>query len=132
MPVTYDNPATLPRPIGLYSQVARAGDLVFFAGMAAIDAEGNVIGKGDLEAQMRAVYAEMGVALHAESLSYANVLQITTYLVRELDIEEFYRVRAEVFREIYPTGEYPPSTMIIASRLVDADMLIEIQISAAR
>lgn len=132
MPVTYDNPATLPRPIGLYSQVARAGDLVFFAGMAAIDAEGNVIGKGDLEAQMRAVYAEMGVALHAESLSYANVLQITTYLVRELDIEEFYRVRAEVFREIYPTGWYPPSTMIIASRLVDADMLIEIQISAAR
>jgi enamine deaminase RidA (YjgF/YER057c/UK114 family) len=129
--VTYRNPETLPPPIGLYSHVARAGNLVFFAGMAAIDAEGKVIGKGDLEQQMRAMYAEMGEALKGEELTYSNIVQMTTYLVREQDIPEFYRVRALLFDDLYPDGKFPPNALLVVSRLVDPDLLIEIQIAAA-
>ena len=88
--------------------MARVGDLAFFAGMAAIDMEGQVVGKGDLEQQMRAMYAEMGEALKAEGLTYSNVVQMTTYLVRDDDIPEFYRVREELFKELYPDRQFPP------------------------
>ncbi len=131
MTVTYKNAATLPPPIGLYSHVARVGNLAFFAGMAAIDMEGQVVGKGDLEQQMRAMYAEMGEALKAEGLTYSNVVQMTTYLVRDRDIPEFYRVREELFKELYPERQFPPNALLVVSRLVDPDLLIELQIVAA-
>lgn len=131
MAVTYRNHASLPPPIGLYSHVARVGNLAFFAGMAALDSAGQVIGKDDLEKQMRAMYAEMGDALTAEGLTYSNVVQMTTYLVREQDIAEFYRVRELLYREFYPDGKFPPNALLVVSRLVDPDLLIELQIWAA-
>jgi enamine deaminase RidA (YjgF/YER057c/UK114 family) len=129
--VTYKNPTTLPPPIGLYSHVARAGNLVFFAGMVAVDKEGKAIGKGNLEAQMKALFAVMGEALKSEGLSFSNIVQMTTYLVRVEDIAEFYRVRVPLFKELYPDGKVPPNTLLIISRLVNPDLLIEIQFAAA-
>jgi enamine deaminase RidA (YjgF/YER057c/UK114 family) len=131
MTVTYKNLTTLPPPIGLYSHVARVGNLRFFAGMAAIDGNGQVIGKDDLEGQMRAMYAEMGEALKAEGLTYSSIVQMTTYLVREQDIPEFYRVRELLYRDFYPDGKFPPNALLVVSALVDPDLLIELQISAA-
>jgi enamine deaminase RidA (YjgF/YER057c/UK114 family) len=129
--VEYKILETLPTPIGLYSHVARAGNLAFFAGVTAMDAEGRVIGKGDLEGQMLAAYSEMGQALKAEGLSYSNIVHMTTYLVREQDIPEYYRVRARVYQELYPEGKFPPTVLVVVSRLVDPDFLIEIQFVAA-
>ncbi len=130
MTVEYKILDTLPTPIGLYSHVARAGNLAFFAGVTSMDSSGRIIGKGDLEAQMTAVYAEIGQALKAESLSYTNIVHMTTYLVREQDIPEYYRVRAVAYKELYPEGKYPPTVLVVVSKLVDPDFLIEIQFVA--
>ncbi len=131
MTVTYRNAKTLPPPIGLYSHMARVGNLAFFAGMAAIAMNGDIIGKDDLEQQMRATYSELGAALESEGLSFSNVVQMTTYLVREKDISEFYRVREILFKDLYPDGRFPPNALLVVSRLVDPDLLFEIQVSAA-
>ncbi len=47
------NPAGLGKPLGQYSQIARAkaAELVFIAGQVAADAGGNLVGAGDFEAQ---------------------------------------------------------------------------------
>jgi enamine deaminase RidA (YjgF/YER057c/UK114 family) len=95
-----------------------------------MDSNGRIIGKGDLEAQMTAAYAEIGQALKAESLSYRNIVHMTTYLVREQDIPEYYRVRAIAYKELYPEGKYPPTVLVVVSKLVDPDFLIEIQFVA--
>jgi 2-iminobutanoate/2-iminopropanoate deaminase len=129
--VEYKILETLPTPIGLYSHVARAGNLAFFAGVTAMDAEGRVIGKDHLEDQMLAAYSEMGHALKAEGLSYSSIVHMTTYLVREQDIPEYYRVRARVYKEFYPQGKFPPTVLVVVSQLVDPDFLIEIQFVAA-
>ena len=131
MTVEYKLLETLPTPIGLYSHVARAGNLAFFAGVTAMDADGIVIGKGDLERQMIAAYAEMGQALKGEGLSSSNIVHMTTYLVRKEDIPEYYRVRAVVYKDLYPEGKFPPTVLVVVSQLVDPDFLIEIQFVAA-
>jgi len=77
------------------------------------------------------MYAEMGEALKAEGLTYSSIVQMTTYLVREQDIPEFYRVRELLYREFYPDGKFPPNALLVVSTLVDPDLLIELQISAA-
>lgn len=126
----YKNAKGLPAPLGLYSHIARVGDLIFFSGMAALGGNGEVVGKGDLERQVLTTFREMGEALRGEGLSYSSIAQMTTYLTREEDVDEFYRVRATVFEELYPDRRYPPNATVIC-KLADPDLLIEVQFVAA-
>lgn len=135
MPVSYSNPNGVASPIGLYSQVARLGggarDLVFIAGQLSVDAHGASVGTDDFPAQMRQVFANLGAVLGAEGLGFDSIAQMTTYLRSEELIAEFYRVREELFRELFPGGAFPPNTLLVVSRLVRPEFLIEVQCIAA-
>jgi enamine deaminase RidA (YjgF/YER057c/UK114 family) len=100
--------------------------------MAPLDRSGAVVGRGDFEAQLRAAYDQLVTALTAEGLAMTNIVQMTTYIVRESDIAEFYRVRADLYKTLFAEGRYPPHTLLVMKRLVDPDMLVEIQVVAAR
>jgi enamine deaminase RidA (YjgF/YER057c/UK114 family) len=52
--VKYNNPSSLPKPLGAYSHIARAKalELVFIAGQVAVNEGGELVGKGDFGAQM--------------------------------------------------------------------------------
>ena len=130
MTIDYRNAPGLAPPTGLYSYIARAGDFVFFSGMASLGSDGSVIGKGDFEEQVREVYRQIGKALEGEGLSYSNIAQMTTYLTKDENVADFYRVRATVFEEVYPDKQYPPNATLIC-RLADPELLIEIQFIAA-
>ena len=47
------------------------------------------------------------------------------------DTEGFYAARKEVFDQKYPSGDYPPNTLLIIDRLVREEFLIEIEAIAA-
>ena len=132
-PVIYANPAGLASPIGLYSHIARVAParMVFVAGQLSVDGQGQVVGAGNFEEQMRRVFENLGVALQSEGLSFASIAQMTTYLVGEETISDFYRVREELFATLYPDGKYPPNTLLVIGRLVRPEFLIEVQCAAA-
>ena len=128
--VRYSNPPGLAAPIGMYSHIARLPrdhDLVFVAGQLSVDANGGSVGVGDFDTQMHQVFANVGAVLEAESLSFDNIAQMTTYLRGEELIAEFYRVREGLFAELFPAGAYPPNTLLVVSRLVRPEFLIEVQ-----
>lgn len=122
-------PDGLSEPIGQYSHVSRVADgtLLFVAGQVAVDQQGDVVGKGNFEAQMRQVFENVKGALAAGGAALANVAKFTTYLVRAEDIDEFYRVRRDLFASLYPEGNYPPNTLLVIDRLVSPDFLLEIE-----
>lgn len=124
-------PEGLGKPVGMYSHASRVGDLLFVAGQLSVDAEGNVVGPGDFEAQMRQVFRNLGSALAGGGTSFGGVAKLTTYLTRADDVEGFYRVRSELFAELYPEGGYPPNTLLVVDRLVFPECLIEIEAVAA-
>jgi enamine deaminase RidA (YjgF/YER057c/UK114 family) len=131
--VEYKNPATMPPPIGPYSHLAKTStDIVFFAGMAAVDANGKPLGVGDLAEQARLIWAEMGEALRSEGLGYTSIVYMTTYVKRREDIPAYYEVRGELFKRFYPEGMYPPNALFIISDFVKTEMLLEVQFIAAR
>jgi len=127
------NPDALGAPLGLYRQVARvrASETLFIAGQLATDAGGNAVGKGDFDAQMRQVLVNVGAALKSAGADFGNVVQFTTYLVHSQDIENFMRVRKELFPRLFPDGAYPPNTLLVIDRLVKEEFLIEVQTVAA-
>ena len=131
--LTKFNPAELGAPLGLYRQISRvrASEFIFIAGQLAVDRSGAVIGKGDFEAQMRQVFANIGDALRSTNCTFANVVKFTTYLVHAQDIELFMKVRKELFPTFFPGGEYPPNTLLIIDRLVQEEFLIEVDTTAA-
>lgn len=131
--VKYKNPSSLPNPLGAYSHIARvkASELLFIAGQLAVNEVGEVVGKGDFAVQMRQVFHNLGRALECEGLDFASVTKFTTYLVHSQDIEGFMSVRKELFTTIYPSGQYPPNTLLIVDRLVSEQFLIEVEAIAA-
>jgi enamine deaminase RidA (YjgF/YER057c/UK114 family) len=123
----YLNPIELGAPVGLYSQIARdnKSGLVFVAGQVAIRRDGTFVGVGDVAAQMRQVFENIGTALVAAGASYQTVLKLTSYLVRREDLSTFRAVRDELFAEAYPDARYPAHTLCVVPFLSSEHHLIE-------
>src|SRR6516164_2009838 len=131
--ITIINPEAMGPALSMYGQIARvrATEFVFIAGQLATDLSGRIVGKGDFDAQMKQVLANIEKALKSVDASFTNVVQFTTYLVHSQDIANFRRVREELFPSIFPAHRYPPNTLLVVDRLVQEDFLIEIETTAA-
>jgi enamine deaminase RidA (YjgF/YER057c/UK114 family) len=118
------NPQDLPAPL-TYTHVAVAtgSKIVFIAGQEPEDAQGNLVGPGDLAAQARQVFANLGVALTAAGASPGQVAKITIYAVRHrpeyLPVIEAARVTL--------FGEHKPAdTLVGVETLARPEYLIEV------
>jgi reactive intermediate/imine deaminase len=123
------SPDTLPAPFG-YSHVVDAppGRLVYVSGQVPLDADGQLVGEGDFDAQVRQVFENLTAALEAADASWSDVVKLN-YFVR--DVERIASVRT--IRDEYVNTEQPPaSTLVEVSRLFRDDVLIEIDAVAIR
>jgi enamine deaminase RidA (YjgF/YER057c/UK114 family) len=129
---TFINPPTIGEPIGLYSHVARAraGTTYYIAGQVAVDSNGDLVGPDDLSAQLGQTFANIGGALEALKLNFANIAQMTTYLTQRAHIVEFYQARSLLFPALFTDGAYPPNTLLVVAGLVRPELLIEVSLIA--
>jgi reactive intermediate/imine deaminase len=118
------NPEGLPKPVGPYSNVVATapGRFVFCAGQVALDADGEIVGVGDIVAQTRQVMENLKLALEGAGASFADVVKITNYIT---DANEFSKM-AGVRRE-YLLEPYPASSLIEVQALMFPELLIEIE-----
>jgi 2-iminobutanoate/2-iminopropanoate deaminase len=112
----------------LYSHVVvvEARKTIFVSGQLARDAAGNVVGKGDMRAQIRQTGENIKAALAAAGATLADVVKTNTYVT---NIEEFFKhtdVRMEYF------GALPTSTTIEVSKLAHPDLMVEIEVVAVK
>ncbi|UCD80915.1 MAG: RidA family protein [Desulfobacterales bacterium] len=121
------------QPQGLYNHAisVSAGRLLFIAGQVAIDADNQLVGPGDFNAQMQQVFKNLGSILDSAGASFENIVKFTTYLIRSQDLSAFYNKRREIFAEIYPNGRYPTNTLVVIDQLAREEWLIEIEAVAA-
>jgi enamine deaminase RidA (YjgF/YER057c/UK114 family) len=119
------NPAGLPPARG-YSQVvvARVARTIYVAGQVALDAAGNLVGRGDVVAQARQVFRNLGIALAAAGASPASVTKMTWYIVGYR--EEWRAALVETRRELFGDAG-PASTLIGVAALATPDLLVEVE-----
>jgi enamine deaminase RidA (YjgF/YER057c/UK114 family) len=127
------NPDALGKPLGQYSHMARvkASEYLFVAGQVAVDKAGNVVGADDFDAQCVQTFANIAAALSSQGAGWANVVEFTTYLVHSQDIAKFMNFRLREFPGMFPSGAYPPNTLLMIDRLVGEAFLIEVKVVAA-
>ena len=120
---TVIQPATLKDPRPRYSQGIRAdgGSLLFIAGQTAADAEGKVVGKGNIEAQAERVFENLRAVLEAAGATFDNLVMTTTYLTDIGYREAYNKVRLKCYGANQPT-----STLVVVKALGHEDFLIEI------
>jgi enamine deaminase RidA (YjgF/YER057c/UK114 family) len=128
MSVRYVNPEGVHTPAGQYSHVALAapGRLVFVSGQVAVDAAGDVVGVGDIDEQLRQVFANLMAILAGVGASPSDVVELKTYLVGEENLASLREARQAVFAVHYPDGSYPPSTLLVVSGLADPRLKVEV------
>jgi enamine deaminase RidA (YjgF/YER057c/UK114 family) len=124
------NPPTLATPRG-YTHVVTAsgGKLVFISGQVAFDVKGEMVGKGDLEAQATQAYANLQAALASVGATLADVVKMNTYVVnfKAADLPVIREVRAQFF----PQENLPASTLVGVQALAIDGLLIEVEAIAA-
>ena len=127
------NTDNAPQPIGAYSQAIRIapGELLFIAGQVAVDLDSNPVGIGDVPAQTRQVFENLGGALEGVGATFRNVVEFTTYVVGRDSVQGFIAGRAEVFPTIFPEADYPPNTLLVIDGLVREEFLVEVSAVAA-
>jgi len=112
----------LPEPFSHYTDAVRAGNLLFVSGCVALDAGGKLVGEGDVVAQARQVFENIGLCLTAAGASFADVVKVTTFLTDIGDRAAVNTVRQEVFG-----AARPASTLVQVSALVLPEFLIEVE-----
>ena len=118
------NPEGLPTPASYTQVIAATGSrLVFVAGQVADDAQSNLVGPGDLAAQARQAFANVGRSLAAAGAAPEQVTKITIYVVhhRPEYLPEISDARMAVF------GDHKPAdTLVGVETLADPGYLIEV------
>ncbi len=119
------NPEDLPTPES-YTHVAAAtgSRLVFVAGQVADDAQGNLVGPGDLAAQARQAFANVGRALAAAGAEPEQVAKLTIYVVQHRPeyLPDISEARMAVF------GNHKPAdTLVGVETLAEPGYLIEVE-----
>src|SRR3954454_9746395 len=122
MSVEYLNPPTLCKTHGWTHIVTTSGGkTIHISGQVAIDATGNVVGRGNLQRQTEQTFENLRLALEAAGAIWRDVVVTRLYVVN-LKPEHVPIIR-EV-RGRYISAEHPPaSTLVGVSALVGADWL---------
>jgi reactive intermediate/imine deaminase len=122
--IRLSNPSTLSKPNG-YSHIAEVtgGKTIYISGQIALDANGQLVGAGDMRAQAQQVFANLNAALESVGADFSDVVKLTYFLT---DIAQISVVRA--IRDQYVNTHNPPaSSAIEVRRLVRDDLLLEIE-----
>lgn len=107
-----------------YSRAVRIGSTVYVSGTTAMTPSG-LVGKGDPYAQTIQALRTIEAALKQAGASLTDVMRTRIYLVNIDQWPEVGRAHGEIFGTIKPAA-----TMVEVKRLIDPDMLVEIEAEA--
>ncbi|MEP7237236.1 MAG: RidA family protein [Ferruginibacter sp.] len=107
-----------------YSRAVRVNNIIEVAGTTAMDGD-MLIGAGDMYAQTHFIFKKIEKALVEAGATLADVVRTRMFITDISKWEDVGRAHGEFFKNIKPVA-----TMVEVSRLIDDDLLIEIEVTA--
>lgn len=119
----FNAPGAVP-PFGIFSSAAwqPEGRVLHISGHTAQDAEGNIVGVGDIQAQTRQVLENIKRVLDSVGGAMSHIAKVTVFVADMSTLDDIHKVRSEFFGP-----PYPASSLVEVSGFVRPEYLIEIE-----
>ena len=111
-------------PVVGYSRAVRVGNQIFVTGTTATDANGAIVG-GDAYAQTVQALRNIEAVLARAGAAMRHVVRTRMFVTDISRWQDIGRAHNEVFHDIRPAA-----TMVEVSRLIDPELLVEIEVDA--
>jgi enamine deaminase RidA (YjgF/YER057c/UK114 family) len=108
-----------------YSRLVKTGNIIEVAGTTAVDKNGNIVGKGNSFKQTIYIFEKIKSYLEKAGASLADVTRTRMYVANIEEWEAIGQAHHKVFKDIKPVA-----TMVEVGRLIDPELLIEIEVTA--
>ncbi len=97
---------------------------IYIGGQNAVNAQGEIVGKGDLAAQTEQIFVNLGIVLDAAGATLHDIVKWTMFIVDGQDLRPGF----EVFQRHWGTEHAPPAiSAALVSSLAHPDFLVEIE-----
>ena len=108
-----------------YSRAVRVGNIVTVAGTTAVNEAGELVGENDVYAQTQFIFSKIEKALKEAGATRDDVVRTRMFAVNVDEWEEIGRAHGEYFADVCPAA-----TLVEVSRLINPELLIEIEVDA--
>ncbi|HKA56400.1 MAG TPA: RidA family protein [Candidatus Binatia bacterium] len=109
------------------AQARQLGNTIYVSGQVAYNAEGRLVGEGDMKAQTRQVFDNIRAVLAAAGAGMGDIIKINTYITDQGKFMDMLEARKEIF------GANPPaSTAVVVAGLAFPGLLIEVEAIAIK
>ena len=127
-----------PRPVGAYPHARRVGNLLFLSGIGPRDRQTNSIPgnelyadgrvrRYDIEAQVRAVFANVRTVLEASGARWEDLADVTVYLT---DMLRDFRIYNAIWAEYFPDPARAPCRTTVGITALPTPIAIELKCTA--
>ncbi len=112
-----------PKPVGRYPHARRVGDLLFLSGIGPRDPATNAIPVG-IEAQTRAVFANVRTVLGASGARWEDLVDVTVYLT---DMAGDFPGYNAIWAEYFPDAATAPCRTTLGITALPTPIAIELK-----
>ena len=109
--------------------IAAPAKLIYVSGQISLGPDGSVIGAGDVRRQCEQVFENVTTVLRASGAAWGDVIKMNAYMVGMTD--ENVAVFREIRSKYLIPGQRPASTFVGVARLVQPELLLEVEVIAA-
>jgi 2-iminobutanoate/2-iminopropanoate deaminase len=107
-----------------YAQAVKVGDTIYISGQVSHDDAGNIVGRGDMETQMRQAYANIRKLLAQYGATIENIVDEILFVT---DMDAAFAAAVKSRQEIFSSAPVIASTIVQIQRLAFPDLMIEIR-----
>ncbi len=109
------------------AQARQIGNTIYVSGQVAYNAEGQLVGEGDMKAQTRQVFDNIKAVLATAGVGMADIIKINTYITDQSKFMDMLEVRKEILG-----ADLPASTAVVVAGLAFPGLLIEVEAIAVK
>ena len=107
-----------------YSQAVKVDNTIYVSGQVSHDDKGNIVGRGDMQVQMRQAYANMEKVLAQYGATIDNIVDEVPFVT---DMEAAFAARVKCQQEVFSGNPVLASTIVQIQRLAFPELMVEMR-----